>query len=317
MRELILAPMAVLTNLAMISIFRLIGDKRGEVTPEPTPEPAPTPSPDPMPAPTPELTPAPAPSAYDTLVAKKGWKSNDDVAKSYEEAEASLGRSQSAYNTTNHQLGPHGYTLDEKGNVVTMQPGALPQDPNQIQPGVPQPGQQQYGQPQGDPVYDPYTGQQITNPVDMQLAQMPLSQRSAVIFNAMADQREKQQSDAFTAENEVLNDPGAKGFENDVRKVMMQVPLASRIKKESWQDALLKVKGIKYDEALKSAGGQAVNDFLNKDQFQTIPSGPGAGDGTVRLNSEQEANFQWYQKNRPDMFKDRAHFLKRSTQTTG
>ena len=261
--------------------------------------------------------PQPQPSAFDDLMSKKGFKSNDDFAKSYGEAEASLGRSQNAHNTAKQQLETQGYTMDDSGNItpVQTQPGAQVQPVQQVTPGQQNPGQQQ--QTQADPIYDPYTGQQITNPVDVQLAQMPLSQRMSVVVNSIVETRDQQQREASTVETEILTSPEAKGFEEDTRRVMMQLPLAQRTKKESWQDALLKVKGMKYDDALKNAGTDGVNAFLNKEQNQAIPSGAPAGDGTVVLTPEQETTYKYYEQNHPTMFKDRAHFIKRDTQVTG
>ena len=262
--------------------------------------------------------PPAAPSEFDTLMSQKGFKSNDDVAKSYREAESTLHRTQNTFSTVKQQLESHGYTVDDKGNIIS--------DPNQQSPyGQPNqqlPGQtyqqdqyNQYGNQQQEPIYDPYTGQQITNQIDAQLAQMPLSQRMAFVYNAMADQREKQQRDSFNAEQEVLSSEGAKGFEDDVRRVMQQVPLAQRTKKESWKDALLKVKGMKYDDAIRNASQQGVDNFLNKEGIQSIPAGQGTGEGSVKLTAQQEQTYKWYQDNHPGMFKDRKHFASRLSST--
>jgi len=309
MKEIILAPLAVLSNLAMLSLFRVIGDNRGEVNPNP--EPAPEPSPEPA--------PEPQPSAFDELMAKKGFKSNDDVAKSYQEAESTLNRTQNVFNTTKQQLEAAGYTVDEKGNITAAPQGQPTVQPQPTQQPYQQPYQQMpqgYQQPQVDPVYDPYTGNMLTDPVDIQLAQLPPSQRIGAVVNLMTEQREQQSRQAFDAEQEVLNKPEAKGFEDDVRRVMTQVPLANRTKKESWEDALLKVKGMKYDDALKSAGQQGVEEFLNKDQHQQIPAGQGQTTGSVQLSPEEEKSYQWYAQNQPGMFKDRKHFAQRSRMNT-
>ena len=298
MKEMILAPMAILMNLVMLSLFRILGNNRGEIDPNNS-EPEPNPEPEPV----------PVQSDFDKLLADKGLKSPDEMASLYRKNESEYNRHKNIFETSKKQLEQHGYTYDEQGNVIQIQ--ADVQQSNQ------QPYQQQqpYNQQQTDPIYDPYTGQQLTNPIDIQLAQMSPSQRMGVYFNVLTEEREKQQRDAYVAENEVLSNSSAKGFEDDVRKVMMQIPLANRAKKGFWQDALLRVKGQRYDDAIKNAGADGVQQFINKENIQSIP-GSGGKEGTAKLSSDQEQSFQYYQKNHPGMFKDRAHFMKR-LQPTG
>lgn len=313
MKEAILVPMAFLSNLGMLSVFKamdnvmikkrsLLRDNRGEVNP--TPEPEPTPTPEPTQEPTPE--PEPTPGAFDSFVQKKGFKDNDAIAKSYEEIEASYHRNTNTMNSVKQQLESAGYAMDDKGVITqTGQPAY-----QQLQ----QPYQSGQGQP--EPIYDPYTGQQITNPLDAQLAAMPLSQRMGVVYNAMADQREKQTAASFAAEQKVLNTPEAKGFEQDVRNVMMQVPLANRSTDDAWEKALFEVKGRRYDSDRKNWGKQGVDDFINKEGAQGLP-GAGGGGVSVKLTPEQEKTYKWYQDTRPEMFKDKAHFLKACSPTGG
>ncbi len=277
------------------------------------------------------VIPAPEnqPSTYDTFKQKKGFKDDNAVVKSYEDSEAGMHRAQNVNDTTKKQLEAAGYTVDEKGNVsqMTTQGGqpitqTSPQGQPQGQPaypqGQPQQGQGQFNDAYGNPVYDPYTGQPINNPLDYQLSQMPISQRMGFVFNAMANQRDTQQVASNTAEAEVLASPEAKGFEEDVKKVMMQVPVAQRANKQAWTDALLKVKGARYDVDRKNWGNQGVDEFINKDTNQNIPGAEdGAGSGGAKLTTEQETTYQYYQKNHPGMFKDRAHFLKRNSNTGG
>lgn len=253
--------------------------------------------------------PAPQPSDYDNLMQKKGFADNNALAKSYGEAESTLGRTQSAQSTTKAQLEKYGYSLDDKGNVVTQNGQPIPAQ----QGGQQQPYPQQQPDTQ-EAFYDPYTNQQLTDPVDIQLAKLPPSQRISAVVNVMAQQREKMQGQSFDNEQEILNAPEAKGFENDVRSVMARLPLETRSKKESWSDALLKVKGAKYDEAMKNAGNQGVDEFINKAGVQPIPAaGAGAGAaGNVKLTAEQEASFAYYKQNQPGMFRDKAHFLSRT-----
>jgi len=282
-------------------------NNKGELPPTPDPEPnsESQPDPDSLPnvTPDPNAMPASEPGAFDSFVEKKGFKNNDAVAKSYEEIEAAHHRTSNTFNTVKQQLEGAGYTVDEKGNVV--QTG---------QPPLQQP-QQPYQQ-QAEPVYDPYTGQAITDPIALQLAQMPVGQREAFIFNAMADQREKLTNSSFKAEQEIINSPAAKGFEQDVKNVMMQVPLQQRANKESWERALFEVKGRRYDNDRQNWGKQGVDDFINKEGAQGLP--PSAGGGvSVKLTAEQETTYKWYQDNRPGTFKDKAHFLKANTPTGG
>lgn len=269
----------------------------------------------------------PQENVYDTFKQKKGFKDDAAVVKSYEDSEAGMHRAQNVNDTTKKQLEAAGYTIDEKGNVsqIATQGGqsVVPQAP-QGQPTYPQ-GQPAVGQPQGqfndaygNPVYDPYTGQPINNQIDYQLSQMPISQRMGFVFNALSQQKDQQQAASNASESEVLASPEAKGFEEDIKKVMLQVPLAQRANKQAWSDALLKVKGARYDVDRKNWGNQGVDDFVNKESNQSIPgAGSGAGSGGAKLTPEQETTYQYYQKNHPGMFKDRAHFLKRNSNTGG
>ena len=249
---------------------------------------------------------------FDELKAKKGWKDNDAVAKSYTEIESEAGRRQTIIDNAKKNLEAQGVTLDDKGNLIypTGQPY---QQPTQQSYGQPY-GQPSYGQP--EPVYDPYTGQQLTNPIDIQLAQLPPSQRTAVVVNAIVEQREKFQSDAFINEQEILSKPEAKGFEEDVRKVMMQVPLQYRADKKQWENALLRVKGARYDSDRKNWSQQGVDEFINKEGNQNIGEPSTVGTGGVKLTTEQEQTWQYYKTNYPSMFKDKAHFL-RATKPDG
>lgn len=293
-------------------------NNKGEVDTNPNPNP----NPDPAPPATDPNAPA-QPSVYTDLATKKGFKTQDDFAKNYTELEADRSRKDTTLNTVKQQLASQGMSLDDKGNIVQAQPA----QPGVGQPVIPgqqgQPGQYQqqpfqqpaqpgYGQPQGDPIYDPYTGQQITNPLDLQLAQMPIGQRTAVIANAIYQQNEKHQTDADTAANEVLSQPTAKGFEDDVKKVMRQLPLQQRAVKAEWERALLQVKGAKFDQMKQNAGQDGVHKFINTQQTQNLPAGGGGGQpGGVKLTPEQEQNYQWYAQNRPGLFKDKAHFARR------
>src|SRR3990172_8255122 len=138
------------------SLLKKILNNKGEIPATPAPTPAVTPQ------------PTPQPSAYDTLLQKKGFKSNDDVAKSYEEVERGYSKANTARDTTKKQLEQHGYSLDDDGNVIQVNPNA--------QPPVRDNQYQQYGQPQQQPqdvIYDPYTGHPISDPIARQLASMP------------------------------------------------------------------------------------------------------------------------------------------------
>ena len=245
----------------------------------------------------------PTPSVYRDLQGKKGFKNEEDLAKSYVEAEQSLGRHQNVNNKIKQQLESAGYTMDEDGNIKPAS-GGMPPAPNA---GVAQ-----------DIVYDPYTGMPLTDPIALQLARMPVGQREVFIFNAMQEQREKNQGLAFQADQEILSRPEAKGFEDDVRKVMQTLPLAQRADKKEWERALLQVKGARYDADKRNWAQNGVDDFVNKENLQN-PGGTGGGGGGAegRLTTEQETSFRWYQQNQPGMFKDRAHFARALSPTGG
>jgi hypothetical protein len=250
----------------------------------------------------------PQPSIYKDLQAKKGFKSEEDLAKSYVEAEQSLGKHQNITNKVKQQLESQGYTIDDEGNVKPMgQPAGQP--PNY----PPQGGYPPQGQPQ-ETIYDPYTGTPITDPIALQLARMPVGHREMFIVNAMLEQREKQQRDAYQADTDVLSRPEAKGFEEDVRKVMQALPLQERAKKQSWEDALWRVIGMRYHQDKKNFAQQGVEQFINKDNLQR-PDGSGAGGGGAGLSPDQEQQYQWYAKNQPGLFKDRADFQRASSPT--
>jgi len=262
-------------------------------------------------------------NVYDSFKQKKGFKDDAAVVKSYEDSEAGMHRAQNAIDTAKKQLEAAGYIMDETGSIspANAQVGQVDQGQAQGQPAYPQ-GQPQ-GQPQaqfndayGDPVYDPYTGQPITNQVDYQLSQMPISQRMGFVFNALSQQRDQYQSASDVAEREILASPEAKGFEDDIRKVMAQIPVAQKANKQVWADALLRVKGARYDNDRKNWSNQGVDEFINKEDNQGLPgAGAGTGAGGARLSKEQEGTYQYYAKNHPGMFKDRAHFLKRNSRT--
>ena len=137
--------------------------------------------------------------------------------------------------------------------------------------------------------------------------------------NAIVETREKWGRDSYTAETETLSSPGAKGFEKDVKNVMMSLPLEKRAHKQNWEDALLRVKGMRYEESMRNKGEQAVGEYINKESVQGLPgSGAGsAGAGGVKLDSAEETGFKWYEQNRPGMFKDRAHYARRMRSNTG
>jgi hypothetical protein len=97
----------------------------------------------------------------------------------------------------------------------------------------------------------------------------------------------------------MLNTADAKGFEADVKKVMSQVPLQYRADKKVWEDALLRVKGMKFDEMRKDVGGQAVKDFLNTQSNQGLPNSGGGASGSS-LSPEMESSFQEYRKRFPN-----------------
>lgn len=253
-------------------------------------------------------TPPATPSKYETLVQKKGFKSQEDLASSYENIEQEHSKKSTILDKTKKQLEAAGYTVNDDGAIVqvsggqgsTSGPGGYP-----TYQGYPP------GGGQSEVVYDPYTGQPITDPVSLQLARMPVGQREAVIFNAMQEQRERQQSTAYQADSEILSKPEAKGFEDDVRKAMMQKPLHLRADKNEWNRTLLEIKGARYDADSKRWAQQGAEDFINKEGLQPLPPAGGGGrQGGAQLSSEQESQYQWYSKNKPGIFKDRAEFFK-------
>ena len=264
------------------------------------------------------------PSVYDDLAAKKGIKNQDEFAGIYVENEKEMSRRANVIDNAKKQLEAAGYEMDDTGKIVQKaaqpgagQPAAQPQiDPNTGYPVQQPAGGGHYQQP-GEPIYDPYTGLQITNPLDIALAGMPVSQRMAVVTNAIMDQREKNSREANTAADKVLSAPEAKGFEEDVRKVMLQLPLQQRSSEQAWSDALLRVKGMRYDQMKLNAGQQGVDEFINKGNAQPFTGGqaPSGGAGGAKLSPDQEKQFQFYKTNHPNMFKDRAHFAKRLSAT--
>lgn len=258
------------------------------------------------------------PSKYEQLAAKKGYKTPDDLASSYEALEPELGKSKNAIDKAKKQLESAGYTLDEDGTIRPKEQQNGYQAPgNGYQaPGYQAPGQ---GQNPQETVYDPYTGQALTDPMALQLARMPVGQREAFLFNVMQDQRDRQQNESYAADSEILSKPEAKGFEDDVRKAMMNKPLAQRASKQVWQDTLLQVKGARYDTDRTAWQKNGVDDFLNKEGqqgFQGSGQGSSANDGS-RLSPEQEQQYQWYAKNRAGQFKDRKHFLSATSPNYG
>jgi len=272
------------------------------------------------PNPTPQGGQAPEagqPNAFDELRTKKGFKDNDSFAKSYTEVEQSYGRTQNALNTAKQNLETQSqgmYTLDDKGGMVLTEKGQQYQQQQQYQPQQPN-----YQQPAQEEIYDPYSGKPITDPATRQfLMQYGPGQREAVLFNAMAEQREVQQRSAFQHETEVLSTEAAKGFEQDVKKVIMQLPLAQRADKKSWENALLQVKGARYDQDKQNWGQQANTDLLNKMGNQGLPQGGGQkGSSGVQLPSDLEQQYQWYERNRPGFFKSKEEFMQYTSPSGG
>ena len=255
-----------------------------------------------------QQTPPQQTSLFNDLKQKKGFKSEEDLAKSYVDVETAYNKHQNITSKVKQQLEAAGYQLDDQGNIIQ------PQQP------YGQPTQPQFQQPGGyqDVVYDPLTNQPITDPVALQMIKqgIPYYQQQIMLTNALLEQREKQSGEAYQAEQEFLTKPEVKGFEDDVKKVMMALPLIRRSKKEEWNDALLRVKGARYEVDRKNWAEQGVNQFINANQAQSIPGSPGQNSGT-QLNQEQEQTYQWYAKNQPGLFKDRAHFLKANSPTYG
>jgi hypothetical protein len=253
------------------------------------------------------------------FVKKKGVKDINDIPKMYEDTEASFHREKQKLQTAKTEVEQQSQgqlTLDDNGKVI-QNPGFQGVSYGQPQqPGYGQPNQQ--GQPgyQQEVVYDPYTGQPLTDPVAIQLSRMPLGAREVMITNAILEQREKQQQLSYSNDHEILNSPEAKGFETDVRNIMNALPLPMRADKKQWQDALLRVKGLQFDKMRQSAGQEGVENFLNKLNIQSLPETPGQG-GT-RLSPDQQKQWDWYQTNQPEVFKgDVNKFLKRVSSNKG
>ena len=147
---------------------------------------------------------------------------------------------------------------------------------------------------------------------------MPLGQREFVVANAIAEQREKQQGLAYQADTEILSKPEAKGFEDEVRKAMMQKPLAVRADKAAWEQKLYVTIGKRHPQLMKDAAAQGVDDFINKENIQPLPAGGGAPDASgVKLDSTQEQQYRFYQQTRPGLFKDRKHFQQATSPNYG
>ena len=243
------------------------------------------------------------PSVYNDLATKKGFKSQDDFAKNYQEVEADRSRKDNAFNSAKKNVEQQSngtLTLDDKGNIVST--GQQPQQPQQPY------GQQSYDQ-QG--VWDEQQGKYVTDPIEVNFARnnTPMYQRQAMIAQAVIAQNENLQRQAFQSDSEVLSRPEAKGFEDDVRKYMQSQPANVRADKRSWETALKIVKGDKFDEIKKTMGQEAVDKFLNKASVQPVPQASGGGaPGSVALTPDQERTFQWYKTNQPSMFKDRKDF---------
>jgi len=260
----------------------------------------------------------PVQSVFDELKTKKGIKDPEHLAKIYTDLEKGYGEKQNAYNSAKQNLETQTqglYTLDDKGTMVLTDKGKQHQQYQQ-QFGQ-QSNQGQYGQQQDTSMYDPYTGQPITDPIALKLAQLPFGQREMFLINAVAEQREKQQIASFQNETEILSGEEAKGFEQDVKKVMMSLPLQQRADKEAWKRALLQVKGARYDTDKQNWGQQANDNLLNKMGNQGLPPAGQSGGGGSQLPPDLEYQYQQYEKNRPGFFKNREEFLKFNSPTGG
>lgn len=253
-------------------------------------------------------TPKPSQPAWNEDPSLSKFKSPDDLAKSYKEVESSYSRTQNAFKTAKEQVESQtkgAMTMDDKGNLI--------QNTTYQVPATDTPAGGAY-----DTVYDPYTGQAITNPIDLQLSKLPLHQRIGFVTQAVIQQNQKWENDSFQAESETLTSPEAKGFEEDVRKVMRTLQPQVRANKEAWKQALLQVKGARYDSDIRNKGTQAVDEFVEKAGVQNIGGGaataPSGGGG---LPPDQEKVYQYWKKADPGRFKDRAEFTRFSSPGAG
>lgn len=249
---------------------------------------------------------------YEELKGKKGFKDDDSFAKSYTEMESVHGKTQNAFNKVKEQIETQSQgqaTLNEKGEVVKRD--GTPFEPTTpTTPTYPAASTTPTAPAEGEEVYDEYTGRYVTDPIEKQLIKFPPYQRQAMIANAVYEQNEKMRQQSFGHEQAVINSPEAKGFEDDLRKVMNQLPIAQRANKKEWERGLLQVKGARYDQDKQNWGQKGVDQFINTQGAQGTEGAGGGGGGGVKLTDEQEKIYKVYETDRPGMFKDRAHFLK-------
>ena len=121
----------------------------------------------PAPAQPAPVTPAapPAGQVFNELVSKKGFKSPDDVAKSYGELESTHTKKSEVWKKNRELLESEGVAFDEDGNIVIQQGQGQPPP---IYPGGPAPApayippQVQYDQ-YGNPLQQADPFQQVNN----------------------------------------------------------------------------------------------------------------------------------------------------------
>ena len=100
---------------------------------------------------------------------------------------------------------------------------------------------------------------------------------------------------------------------------MMTQPIQSRAFAKSYENALLIVKGQKYNDAVRVAGEEAIKRMGEAGSANLNFGGgaPSTGGEGPKLTEEQEKVWAYYQKNQPNRFKDKAEFAKYSTPTAG
>jgi len=276
---------------------------------------------------TPPVEPTPPQDAGDEVFTEiertKGTRDPKAIAKMYLDEQKELSKRGTTIDKIKQQLQTLGATVDENGNIITGQgaPGTTTPTPGYTPPiqtgapvGVP-PVQPPYGQPAPtEDMYDAY-GTLVVDPVEKQiLQQYPQStqlQRISYVTNLQIQQDRTNQQNSETNKSKTLARDEARGYEDDIKKVMAQVPIAQHTA-EAWERAMWEVRGRRASEDIKRASAKGVDDFLNKDSLQNIPATGATQSDKTKLSPEDEAKFRSHQKlhaNDGYAFKDRADFL--------
>lgn len=232
--------------------------------------------------------------AYKDLATKKGFKSEDDFAKSYESLETTHRQKESVWNKNKELLAQYGVQMDEAGNIIPDQSQGQPQQ------GAPVAGQ--------DP-FAPINEQFFINPTQVA---MGLTQQMIQQWEKDSAKANQTKEDFFKANEE------AAGFRAEIEALAMSRPVGDRTKADTWQNALLVVKGRHYNDAVRVAKEEALRHLQETGAVVSAGGAPpsGASGGQTQTTPALEAEWNQY-RTAGGRIADKAEWMKYRTDKSG